>query len=488
MKQKGTKICPLAPAHLTGIAAFQISITFAFFSIELALIPLALFILLCLTAPFLPRFNFFLPIISHGKSGKNTVTLTFDDGPDPKTTLELLKILSEYSVKATFFVTGKNAEKHPELIREILSQGHSIGNHSYSHDPILMLRNGPTLYREIESAQNALKNFGITPLAFRPPAGVTNPRLWRALLKLGMYCVNYNCRAFDGGNRRVNGLAGKILKKSKPGDIILLHDIWPAKKESPDVWLNEIRLILSGLKDKGLSIIPLPEMTGKKVMEISDTNLLQNPITAFYNELAHDYANEQFHSNVSIARKKEFHIFLSRFGELFSSSHRALEIGAGTGIFTIPIAKKCREVVAVDISHDMLEILKMKAKEAKLNNINIRTGDIEKMELEEKYNTICSFSTFEYIGDLKSLIDKLVNHLEPGGILYFTTAHRSLFRLFTQLGNAMRQGLWLHAWSKKEISRMLDNPSVSQVDISTHLFKSIVTGGMLLEVFARKND
>jgi peptidoglycan/xylan/chitin deacetylase (PgdA/CDA1 family) len=180
---KGPILVPLAPAHLAGLAAFQAAFVLAFIDIRLSAAPLALFLAACFIAPFVPRFNFFLPIISRGTKDLRAVSLTFDDGPDPVTTPALLDLLEKYGAHATFFVTGLNASAHPDLIRQILSRGHAIGNHSYHHSSLLMLKSGGTLRKEIMSAQSVLREFDITPLAFRPPVGITNPRLWRVLLE-----------------------------------------------------------------------------------------------------------------------------------------------------------------------------------------------------------------------------------------------------------------------------------------------------------------
>ena len=160
-------------------------------------------------------------------TGEKGVALTFDDGPDPEVTPLLLDLLDRHSIPATFFVTGERAARHPSILRDILSRGHAIGNHSYHHFPFLMLKGIRTLRREIESTQSCLAGFGIVPLAFRPPAGITNPLLRRVLLEQGMYCVDYSCRAVDIGNRRIGRIEETVLKAVSPGDIIALHDVAP---------------------------------------------------------------------------------------------------------------------------------------------------------------------------------------------------------------------------------------------------------------------
>ncbi len=257
---------PLSPAERVGIVSFLIAISLLFLDVRLSVIPLAGFILLCAAAPFFPRFGFFLPIISRGVSNKKAVALTFDDGPDPLVTPQVLQLLLKHQVKATFFVTGKKAVEHPGLIKEILRHGHSIGNHSYIHDNLLMFRRTKTIAKEIESAQNVLGDFGIVPLAFRPPVGITGPRLRPALQNSGLYIVNFSCRAYDGGNRWIKNISKKILKRSRPGDIVVLHDVRPHKQSLLAYWLNEMDLIVSGLTEKGLAVLPLAEINGRPGM------------------------------------------------------------------------------------------------------------------------------------------------------------------------------------------------------------------------------
>ena len=260
---------------ITGSIAIVLAFLLALFRLELAVIPLTCFVLLCAAAPFFPSRGFFLPVISRGHTGKPVVSLTFDDGPDPVTTRPLLHLLEQHAVRASFFVTGERAAKYSDLISDILEHGHDIANHSYSHDPFLMLRRAEKLYQEIEATQMLLRRSGIASVAFRPPVGITSPRLASVLLQQGLCCVTFSCRAFDAGNRRIHGLSRRILNKANPDDIILLHDIKPKKEMDVSVWLHEIDLILSGLKNKGLHVVPLGELLGGQLMiRISDDRQL----------------------------------------------------------------------------------------------------------------------------------------------------------------------------------------------------------------------
>jgi peptidoglycan/xylan/chitin deacetylase (PgdA/CDA1 family) len=255
-----------SPAIKTGAAALLLSLALFFVNPGLAAIILLLFLLLCMAAPFLPCFSFFLPIICRGKTGTNGVALTFDDSPSPESTPTLLGLLAHHGLQATFFVVGEKAAKYPELIKEILDQGHTIGNHSLRHDPLLMLRSAHTLQADIHATQEILTKFNIRPLVFRPPAGITNPYLGKVLTREGLIAVNYSCRALDRGNRRINNLAEKILIRLQPGDIIMLHDLPPYQKHLSEYWEKELDRFFAALQ-KNFTVVSLEKILKRPVMK-----------------------------------------------------------------------------------------------------------------------------------------------------------------------------------------------------------------------------
>ena len=257
------------PAVITGIILLTSSALLLVVNPLLAATIALLYILLCVSACFFPQTNFIMPVISRGRTGKNFVALTFDDGPAEPTTKQVLYLLDKYSVKATFFVSVVNAQRFPEIIKDILSRGHSIGNHSLNHNPFLMLTSFNNLYREISVAQEILQKMGINTQAFRPPVGIVNPKLSPILENLEMFCVTFSCRAYDAGNLHVRDIASKILKKVKGDDIILLHDVPPHRKEDSEALLPEIERLLTGIIAKGLRIVPLANLINKKVMSNS---------------------------------------------------------------------------------------------------------------------------------------------------------------------------------------------------------------------------
>jgi peptidoglycan/xylan/chitin deacetylase (PgdA/CDA1 family) len=266
LKTKKERKGRLSPAEKIGSVALLLAALLLFFAPWLSILPLCLCLLLCLTAPFLPQFGFFLPIISRSVTGSKGVALTFDDGPSPSSTPIVLELLARYQLKATFFVIGEKASRHPDLIADILRQGHSIGNHSWQHDAVLMLRSRRRLQQDIHQTQEVLKQSGIQALVFRPPVGISNPRLKQVLDDENLLTVTFSCRVFDQGNRKIKNLARRILYKIKGGDILLLHDIAPEKEAMASYWKNELNTLFSSLHKGGYDVQPLERLIGRPVM------------------------------------------------------------------------------------------------------------------------------------------------------------------------------------------------------------------------------
>jgi peptidoglycan-N-acetylglucosamine deacetylase len=256
----------ISPAESLGIILLTVALIVFFFNPYVAAAIAFFYIVLCFVAAFLPVTNFLCPVISSGTTGKDYVSLTFDDGPTEPITRQILDLLDKYSAPATFFVTGVHASGFPEIVKEIIARGHTIGNHSFHHDPFLMLRSSRRIYREISATQEILRKTDVHTKAFRPPVGIVNPKLASLLEKSEMFCVTFSCRAFDAGNRRVEGISRKIMRKVKADDIILLHDVPPIPKEQEKILLMEIEKLLSGLASRGLKVVPLSLLIGKEIM------------------------------------------------------------------------------------------------------------------------------------------------------------------------------------------------------------------------------
>lgn len=495
MSKPGPRLFPLTPAHHIGLGSVQLTALLYWLGqpAAVALLPILLqVILLVFLAPLFPGWRLFGPYITKAPS-PDRVALTFDDGPHPRTTGPLLDLLGRRQVRACFFQVGSKVAREPDLTRRVLEEGHEVGNHTHTHDVMLSLRTRARVSQEIQQAQEAYAPLNVRPLCFRPPVGIVNPRLWPALLRQGLYAVGFSRRAMDWGNRKVPGLAGRLLRGVRGGDILLLHDCPGGDQFSVEAWLGEVEAVLDGLEQRGLKVEPLSQLLGRPVMERTDTGTGAkgagaSPVAAFYDGLAGAYDREQESRGAAAVRGAERRVVEARLSELASADHRVLEVGAGTGRFTLGLASRVREVTALDVSAGMLALLDEGARERGLENITTVRGEVEQCPLNGPYDLICSFSALEYVRDLEPLLRRLSNELSPGGRLYFTTAHSGPLRLWTQLGNAMRQGIWLKARTRGEVRRALKAAGLEPELIETHALKLPLFGGMLIEVLARESD
>lgn len=248
-----------------GLIALSAAGLFATIDLTLATVPIAMLLLIFLAAPFVHQLGFFIPVISNGSVDRPAVALTFDDGPDPDTTPALLELLERLDVTATFFVVGRRVATHPALVKQIMAQGHAIGNHGFHHDPLAPFKGAGRAVQEIVATQKALAPLGVAPLIFRPPVGITYPAMGRALAELNMVAVTFSCRAWDRGNRSVSRIARRILRRVRPGDIIMLHDRVPPQRSDTALWLGQVAAVVSGIRERGLTIVPLEELIDRPV-------------------------------------------------------------------------------------------------------------------------------------------------------------------------------------------------------------------------------
>lgn len=152
------------------------------------------------------------------------VSLTFDDGPAAHTA-EILDILKAENVPAAFFLIGKNIAGRESLVRRMQAEGHAIGGHSFTHGFHFDWQSAARMQEEIRATNRAIEDItGQAVTMFRPPYGVTNPNLARAVQGTGMRSIGWSLRSLDTVAENEARLLDRILKKVKPGDIILLHD------------------------------------------------------------------------------------------------------------------------------------------------------------------------------------------------------------------------------------------------------------------------
>lgn len=216
----------LYAGSLGALALGARSILFAPVPLAVAGAAIAAYVALILCGVFFLRLGMFVDVVWRGPTDARGVALTFDDGPSPEHTPKVLDLLDQAGVKATFFVIGRKAEAHPEIVREIAARGHAIGLHGYAHDRLFALRSASAVEADLRRGADALERVaGARPTLFRPPIGHTNPRIARAALSLDLDVVGWSIRGLDGLARsRADRVAARVIPRLRDGAIVLLHD------------------------------------------------------------------------------------------------------------------------------------------------------------------------------------------------------------------------------------------------------------------------
>lgn len=193
-------------------------------------------------------------------SNKNTVYLTFDDGPIPEVTPWVLKVLKEYNAKATFFCIGDNIQKHPKIYNTIIAENHTVGNHTFNH------LNGWKTNREIylnnvekctqQMQLSAKEKHSNEPPLFRPPYGRITASQANALQKSGYKIVMWNIISYDyDTNISKEKCLQYVLKNIKPGSVIVFHDSLKAEKNLRYV----LPKVLEHISEKGWQCMPITQ-------------------------------------------------------------------------------------------------------------------------------------------------------------------------------------------------------------------------------------
>lgn len=200
------------------------------------------------------RASWYLRMRCRARRAGRRVALTFDDGPDPQRTPAVLDLLARQGVRATFFVVGARAEAHPELVRRMVAEGHVVGNHSYTHSWRFPFRSlGRTMEELCRTGEVLHRITGRQPRLFRPPFGVTNPTIARAVRRLGLDPVGWSIRSLDTMGQSPERVAARILRRLHPGAVILLHDRCAGSERL-------VGLLVEGLRSRGLEPVTLPEL------------------------------------------------------------------------------------------------------------------------------------------------------------------------------------------------------------------------------------
>ncbi len=210
---------------------------------------------------------FFIPqtvcgaeVVYSWHTNDKNIALTFDDGPHPVYTPEILDILEEYGIKATFFTIGQNVEWYNDVFRMEYAAGHEIGNHTYSH---LNLRQLPykSVCREIEQAENLVyESVEYRTRLLRPPEGAFGNDLCKAAAELDYTVICWSVDTLDWAHTPSDRIVQNVLENVKGGDIILFHDYISGDSPTPEA----LRTIIPALLDEGYRFVTVSELLNLK--------------------------------------------------------------------------------------------------------------------------------------------------------------------------------------------------------------------------------
>lgn len=207
---------------------------------------------------FVPRAQGLVRTHRRFTTARREVWLTIDDGPDPDDTPRILELLAAHRARATFFVIGENAARHPNLVRAIAAAGHEVAHHTHTHPLAAFWCATPAqLNRELDAGLDALRVAGVRPTRFRPPVGIKNLLLAPALRARGLTCVGWSARGLECWRGDAKTVAGRALRQLSPGSILLLHEGSDVPRE---VRVEAIRQVLERLQELGYQcVVPGPE-------------------------------------------------------------------------------------------------------------------------------------------------------------------------------------------------------------------------------------
>ncbi len=228
------------------------------------------------------RLNFSVPVQFQGKTIRDVkiksqpkansqvahrqpIALTFDDGPWQNSTSQVLAVLKKYNVKATFFVVGKQVQNYPQLAKQLVAEGHAIGNHSWSHQYHQF--NHSTAAHELDrTADLVYKTTGVKTSLFRPPAGILTNGLVAYAHQKKYAVVMWSMDSKDWHSRRITpqAMADNLLKEAKPGGIVLLHDGGGDRSKT----VQALPRLITELKKRGYEFVTVPELLQLQPKEV----------------------------------------------------------------------------------------------------------------------------------------------------------------------------------------------------------------------------
>lgn len=203
-----------------------------------------------------PGSDFFGLVKRNVQTSRRVVAFTFDDGPSVKYTTRILDILKENGARGTFFVTGANAERNPELIRRMIREGHQIGNHTWSHY-FLFTKGGSVREDEIMKTHALIKDIAAVEMKyFRAPYEYRDLRLIFLLRKLNYRYIGHDTETFDGAGAPTEQIVERVMKKLHPGTIISMHDA----RGNREPTVRALEVVLPAIRAKGWRAVTIGEL------------------------------------------------------------------------------------------------------------------------------------------------------------------------------------------------------------------------------------
>lgn len=210
----------------------------------------------------LPGNSFYGKVLTHVQAPqKKVIALTFDDGPYPPYTQKLLQVLAAKNVHATFFMVGENAAEHPEIVKMVQAQGHTIALHAGYHKDLLKLP-ASEVKSNIAYGKQTLEGITGQPVQYmRPPHGFKDWSVLEAINDAGLVAVNWSVIPRDWTNPGAQIIADRVCEKAEPGAIVLLHDGDSPKKAAPrDQTIEAVGIIIDRLRAEGYEFVTLSPM------------------------------------------------------------------------------------------------------------------------------------------------------------------------------------------------------------------------------------
>jgi peptidoglycan-N-acetylglucosamine deacetylase len=190
------------------------------------------------------------PVITNVETPEPVVALTFDDGPHPVYTQRVLEVLKKHGAKATFFMIGESARKHPHVVRQVAEGGHAIGNHTWTHVNLTKVGSRIERLRLMRSGAKEIEPFCLR--LFRPPYGAHNKKILLDAFILRCKTILWSASAQDWILQEPEEIAQKIITRVSGGDIFLLHDAIIDRKEPTEI--TDRGFMIEGL-DSALSCL-----------------------------------------------------------------------------------------------------------------------------------------------------------------------------------------------------------------------------------------